>query len=154
MKCVIFVTKLMKEKESYAQFTQMIDAELHLVTLDGPPVRTDHDAGVVDEQVEAAELSVNLLAERAHRVQVGQVEVLDVDAVVLAYLDDLLGGLLGVLHVLAGHDDVGAAARKVQRGLVADARVGTGNDHNLVVQPLVALVFRAAKVESIGQVAQ
>ncbi len=132
----------------------MIDAELHLVALGRAPIRTDHHARVVDEHVQATELTVHLVAEGAHHVQVGQVEVLDLHTVVLADLDNLFGGLLGVLHVLAGHDDMGAAARKVQRGLVADARVGARDYGHTVVHALAALVLAPTKVQPIDQVAQ
>jgi hypothetical protein len=47
---------------------------VHLESVSGPTVRTAHDAGVVDQDVDSVEVAADLLRESAYRGQVGEVE--------------------------------------------------------------------------------
>ena len=140
-----------KQQIGQQEMTQMVRCELHLEALLGLPVRTHHDARVVDEQVEPGERLGHLGRERSHRVQVSEVQVLDLDLAVVGRVHDGLGGHLGLLGVAAGHDDAGAALGKVESGLVADARVGASDDGQLAIQAVLALADGAGEVEPVQQ---
>ena len=133
---------------------QMVHAELHLEALFRLPVRTLHHAGVVDQQVESAQRLVHLGREGSHRVQIGEVQELDLDLVVVGRVHDGLGSDLSLLGVAAGHDDSGAALGKVESCLVADARVCAGDDGHLAIQSVLALADGAGEVETVKQEAK
>lgn len=120
------------------EVAEVVDAELQLEAVLGLHARAGHDAGVVDEQVDAGLRLEDLARALAHRLQVRQVEaphhqlararrVADARA-------DLGRRLLGLLHVTARHHHPGPYPAQVQRRGLADARVAARDDDRLAVQ--------------------
>mgnify|MGYP001811003622 CR=1 FL=1 len=132
----------------------MIRAELHLEALLRLPARTHHHAGVVDEQVELFEAGVHALRKLAHRLQVGQVDELDLHTLVAALVHDSLGRLLRLFRVPTRQYDPGASFGKVKRRLVADPGVAARNYGHFAVQSFRAPAHAARKVHPIQKVAQ
>ena len=95
--------------------------------------RRDHDAGVVDQQVDRP---VQAGGELAHRGQAGEVQ-----APHLGLAGHLRRGGLALLDVSHGQHDMGAVARQRARGGPADAAVGARHDHGLAGQVRVELLL-------------
>ena len=98
---------------------EVVGADLALEAVDGLRVRHGHDAGVVDQHVDA----VDAVGEFAHRRQVLQVE--------LAHLDvagHARGGGVALRGVAHGEDHLGADAGQLAGGDLAEAAVGAGDD--------------------------
>ncbi|MBB5937720.1 hypothetical protein FHS42_004804 [Streptomyces zagrosensis] len=68
----------------------MVHRKLRLPAWADPRLRTGHDRGVVDEEVDGAARSQRALGERPHAVQVSEVELIDLDAIDAG--ESLLGG--------------------------------------------------------------
>ena len=97
-----------------------------LEPVDRQPPRRRHDAGVVDQQIEAILLAGEPLRERAHRGQVGEVERLDAARHRRSANVDRASVPLSVSR--HGEHDRAAVARELARGHQSEAAVGAGDD--------------------------
>ena len=84
----------------------IVDADRTLQPVGGGVVARVENAGVVHEQVEAAEADFHLVREVAHGLEVGQVNADDFDVAVARLVDDFLSSQLGSLRIWASHDEV------------------------------------------------
>ena len=94
----------------------------------GLPVRGAHDAGVVDEEVEAGVLGQELLGRPSHRDQVRQVQRQELDGRAVEVVLQLVRRAAGLLRVAAGQDDVGTLVGQGTRRGEPDAAVGAGDE--------------------------
>lgn len=104
---------------------EVVGRELGLPAGADPGLRTGHDRGVVDDEVDGASRGGEALREPADAVEVGEVEVVHLDPV------DTGECLLGGLAPSGGHDDLGTGAGQRARRLQAEARVTAGDKGEL-----------------------
>ena len=109
--------------------TEVVGAQLHLEAIGGLTPRDRHDAGVVDEQVEA--LGVGLPpqpGELIDRGEVGQVEAAYLQGSLRSAGADLLRGGLTLAGVADGQGHLRPMGREGQRRLESQPRIGPGHD--------------------------
>src|SRR4051794_18168967 len=110
----------------------MIDLELRLVPVDGLDPLVQHEAGVVEEDVEAVVLRGERAGELANRGERREIDRhgLDASAGVGSRLD-LGDRARGLIRVARRDDDVRTLARDPDRGFLSDAAVAAGDDRDL-----------------------
>uniref|UniRef100_A0A2M4B6F1 Putative secreted protein n=1 Tax=Anopheles triannulatus TaxID=58253 RepID=A0A2M4B6F1_9DIPT len=102
----------------------------------------DCQARIVHETIEPGYGTLQLAGKLANGLERGQIELhrdecspaFAVLALLLHLLSDLLDGCLCFGHVAARHYDGGLSAHQRFGGLVAEPRVGTGDDEGFVTQ--------------------
>ncbi len=110
---------------------------VHVGVLEVLEVAGQRDAGVVDDDVDPAELLDHRQCVRRERVAVGDVEVVGADLASTRALDQRDGlGQPGVVDV--GEREQRAAPGQVERERAADAGAGSGDHDDLVVERLHA----------------
>jgi hypothetical protein len=90
------------------EVAEVVGAELQLEAVGGLAVRRGHDAGIVDQQVEALVRATS--RERSHGIERAEVERLDVERRGRRALADRSRGALALGRVAAGEHDVRAGA--------------------------------------------
>ena len=102
------------------EVAEVVGADLALEAVDGLRVRHRHDACVVDQHVDA----VDAVGEGAHRRQVLQVELADLDVAGHGG-----GGFVALGGVAHGQDRLGPDTGELACGDQSQAAVGAGDDH-------------------------
>jgi len=109
------------------EVAEVVDAELHLEALRGLLLGGRHQAGVVDEDVEALVCCEELLGAVLHRLEVSEVYFEDLGRPGGVRFRDLRDGVVGLAAVSAGEDDCSAVLGQRSGGFEADAAVGAGD---------------------------
>ena len=117
-----------KQQAGKGEVAQMVGGELLLVAVHRQLEGDGHHAGVVHQDVEPAMLGGDPACSLAYRRQVRQVQGDGFGRRPRSRADHLVGGAVPTDRVPAGHHDVGAMGGQLDRSLVADTAVGTG-DH-------------------------
>jgi len=113
--------------------SQVIRRQLALETILAQRVGRHHDAGIVDQQVQALVALAEAGGEFAYRFQAAQVQRQALDAGPRVFLQDLLAGCHRFVRVAAGQDHAAALACQCLGGLQAQTDVGAGNDGDTAV---------------------
>mmetsp|Transcript_12421 Transcript_12421/g.34233 ORF Transcript_12421/g.34233 Transcript_12421/m.34233 type:complete len:256 (-) Transcript_12421:124-891(-) len=121
------VPKELREEE----VGQMVGLELNVVAVLGLDQLLCHDAGVVEQQIEAIVLGVEFLGERPNGGEVHVVHADDVDHRTLVQIHDLGLGMRRLLFVAAGHDDGAVLGGQGGGRPEAGTAVGTRDDGDL-----------------------
>ena len=109
-----------------------VDHPVPLVDLERRQRGERHHAGVVDEDVDGAELRFGEVRKGRHVVEAGDVEGADTDLAAAAL--DVLRDALEPIGSARPQHHAGAVRRKDPRGPLADAARRPGDEHDLVVQ--------------------
>ena len=127
------------------EMAHMVDAELGFPARADPRLRTGHDAGIVDQQVEVAVAVADLPGEPAHRGQIRQIHRRHGHIAV-----DARQALLRLVRRADRHDDRGPLGRKRAHRLQPDAAIAAGDDGGLARKVDVGehLVGRALGVKA------
>src|SRR5207237_1942105 len=107
---------------------EVVGAQLELKAVRRPGVGGGHDAGVVDEEVQPVAAGPEVLAERTHRAEVGEVERRDLNLCRRPGGFDLLSGRPALGLIATGQDKVRAPRCQLSRDDAAEAAVGAGHD--------------------------
>src|SRR6266487_4083664 len=114
---------------------EIIDAELHFkAVFCGLPLRQRHHAGIVDQEIERSVSGGKARGEIGHRSKLGQIERLVADFGVWKLAADSLDRISTLGVIAAGEHHCGPGACERQRGLIAEATSGTGNDGGLAAE--------------------
>ena len=117
------VGDLRQQQVGQREGPEVVRAQLALEAVRGPTLGDHHDPGVVDQ---AGQRSVPPLGERAHRGEVGQVELADLGRA--GQVVQVGGGAFALRGVTHRHHDVRAGPGQRPCGLEAETGVGAG-DH-------------------------
>jgi hypothetical protein len=93
-----------------------------------------YDAGVVDQDVKAAELAAHELGQPPDAAVVDDVQLVEPD--VLALIAQLVRGRFARARIASGQDDASALLRQLPAGLEAHAAIGAGHDGDLAGRAL------------------
>ena len=74
------------------------------------------------------------MSARLDRLETGQVEELQLDAIAVRLVAQFVDGLVASALVATSDYDAGAALRQLESGLVADATVAAGNENCFAFQ--------------------
>jgi hypothetical protein len=107
------------------EMAEVVGCELGLPAGPDPGLRTRHDPGVVDHQVDRPAGCDEASGERVDTRQIAEVQLVDLDAI------DAGQSVDGDCRPSCRDDDVGADPHERSGGLDADARVAAGDDGQL-----------------------
>jgi len=123
-----------EEQAGEGEVAEVIRPELELEAVGGELTGVcSHDAGVVDEHVEAIVCGLELLRERADRIEAGEVQRGDLDFGAGDSRRDVASSLGPVVGVADGEHNPRAGPRKLARREEADAAVRAGYDGDAAV---------------------
>ena len=120
-------SEAVEQPTGQGEVAEMVGAELHLETVGGLAAGDGHDAGVVEQDVEAVVAGTEAIGEGRHRRQVGQVERFEGHVGGDDGTADAVEGVGALRLVPAGQDHLGAGPGQGQGRLEADAAVGPGH---------------------------
>ena len=112
-------TQPLAQQGGQQEGAEVVDLEGLLEAVDGDPALHEHEAGVVDEDVQRVEARQQLAGGGAHGVEVRVVAGDDVQVRVAGRGGDLRAGALAALDAATQQRDRRALAGEGQRGLVA-----------------------------------
>jgi hypothetical protein len=104
-----------------SEVAEMVDGELHLEPVLGPPLGDAHHARVVDEHVDVGTGTQDPLDGLAHRRQGREVERLQLDRGAGDLAQDRAASLLGLALVARRHHDERARTGELPEDLEAEA---------------------------------
>src|SRR5215218_8497374 len=110
------------------EVAEVVDGQLHLEPVLGPPLGDAHQAGVVDQDVDAPVAGQDPLGRLPHRGLGGEVQWLQLQRGVGDLVADRRHRRLGLGLVAGGHHHVAALAGQLPGHLQAEAAVGAGDD--------------------------
>jgi len=108
----------------------MVDGELHLEPVLGPPLGDGHHTRVVDEHVDVVMGAEDPLGRLAHRCQRRQVERLQREGGAGDLAQDRAASLLGLAQVAQRHHDERTLTGELPGDLEPEAAVHAGDDGN------------------------
>ncbi len=106
----------------------MICAELHLEAVLGACFREGHHTGIVDQQVDAGMRRAEFVGGLAHACQRRQIELLHAHNGIGALRGQAGLGVVALVEVADGEDDVCALVGQRGSSFVSDAGVGARDD--------------------------
>ena len=122
--------QLVEQQAGEREMAQMVDGELLFRPADRMAQRRDHDAGIVDQQVDLR-LFLRQIGRLADRSHVRQVEREKIEIGLFRPAGDLLDRGSRLVGIAAGEDHASTLARKTASDLQPDAGIGAGDDGGL-----------------------
>jgi len=119
------------EQRGEREVAEMVDGELHLEPVLGPPLGDAHHARVVDEHVEVGMGAQDPLGRHAHRCERRAIERLQLERGVGDPVQDRAASLLGLALVARRHHDERALSGELPGDLEPEAAVRAGHDGDL-----------------------
>ena len=113
-----------KHEPGQGEVPEVVRAELHLEAVDRATEGQRHHACAVHEQVDRAVRRGELVGERAHRGEVGEVEPCDLELGAGYVAAHPTRGILAARGIAHGEDHGRAGARELPRGDEPDAAAG------------------------------
>ncbi len=122
-----------EELSGEGKMAKVIDSKSLLKALGAFMAAEAVEASVVQEHVQLSVLLVDFGSESADGIEVGEIEVNEVEGSVGGFGKDEVAGHFGLGHVAAGHNDMSALASQNAGGGEAKAGVGTSDEDVLAL---------------------
>src|ERR687891_2109081 len=110
------------------EVAEVVGPELELEAVGGPAAWRRHDAGVVDQQVEAVVRRVEALGEGANRIELAEVELLELELGPGRRAPDGVARALALRHAAAREHDARTGPSELPRRDEAEPAVGARDD--------------------------
>lgn len=128
---------------------EMIDLKRRLESVARQGARLHKHARVVDENIEARKLCLNLAGELAHRVERGEIGDYKFDVRIFAGALNFRDHILRARFVAPVYENCVSQAREVQSSLFADAVRRAGDENGCRFQVQIPWMYVSARNDSI-----